>query len=500
MRVSASFVVILLSLVSAIVSRGLASAQTVSTIYSFTGPTGEYPGFGVLTQGRDGRLYGTTQSGGAYGYGNIFKQRTVGPGNVVLYNFTGGSDGGDPYGGLTLAKNGYYYGTTLEGGTSGKGTLFEVTSEGIFTVLYNFTGAVDGSYPAAPPIEGTDGNFYGTTNGFNLQDSALYRYNPFTEILTTLYTFDSSSSSWSQPLQGSDGYLYATSSGGGEFDCGYIVKLTTEGAVQGTHSFDCFAGGNGPVAPLTQAADGNYYGTTEHGGLSSDAGIIFKLDEENGKFTVLHDFGATNGDGLYPAAGITQGNDGNLYGATAAGGSLGYGSLFRVSSSGVYSRIYSFPILQGAPYQAPTVAPVQDTNGTFYGTTELGGSSALGSIYALSMGLGPFVEFVHSQGNVGAQAEILGQGFIGTTSVTFNGVSAAFIVDSNTYLTATVPPGASSGSVTITTPGGPLISNKNFTVTRTALPFALDGFAPYARNCTSTPPQLSGYSFSSSPC
>jgi uncharacterized repeat protein (TIGR03803 family) len=443
----------------------VAFSQSVHTIYSFSTATGQYPGFGVLTQGRDGKLYGTTQQGGIYGFGTVFKQRVGATENVVLYNFTGGTDGAYPYGGLTLASDGSFYGTALQGGVSGKGVLFKITSAGVSSVLYVFTGGADGSYPAAPPIQATDGNYYGTTNGLSSQNSTLYQYNPKSGILTTIYTFDFSFGAWSQPLQGTDGNLYTMTSAGGSSGCGYIVKVTTAGVVKATHSFNCFSGGSNPEAALAQGADGNYYGTTLHGG-SSDSGIIFKVDGKSAAFTVLHDFGATTGDGLYPNGGLTQAIDGNFYGATALGGSLGYGSLFQITAAGGYTKIYSFPSLQGIPYQTP-FAPAQDTSGMFYGTTELGGSSDLGSIYALDMGLGPFVSFVLPSSKIGQTAQILGQGLTGTSSVTFNDVEATgFNVVTDTYMTAVVPPGATTGKVVVTTPSGPLTSNVTFRVSK----------------------------------
>jgi uncharacterized repeat protein (TIGR03803 family) len=190
-------------------------------------------------------------------------------------------------------------------------------------------------------------------------------------------------------------------------------------------------------------------------------GTVFQMD---GSFdvTILYSFGATATDGTHPLAGLTQATDGNLYGSTSTGGASNDGTLFQISTAGAYNVLYMF---SGTDGQDPSAPPMQATNGILYGTTELGGADGYGSVYSLDMGLGSFVTFVNSSGQAGRTAEILGQGFSGTSSVTFSGVPAtSFTVVSNTYLTAVVPAGASTGPVVVTTPTGVLNSNVNFTV------------------------------------
>jgi uncharacterized repeat protein (TIGR03803 family) len=397
--------------------------------------------------------------------GTIFKQRTSGNGNVILHSFNG-ADGNAPFGGVTLARDGSFYGTTLVGGTFNYGVLFKITASGTLTVLYNFTGGTDGRLPFAAPIQGSDGNFYGTTNGETSQDSTIYQYNPSTGILTTIYTFDAEFASFSPVLQVANGDLYATAEIGGTDGCGAIVKITTAGVVKGVHSFDCLGdGGNSPVGPLVQGSDGNLYGTTMGGGTYRE-GTVFKMDGKSGQVTVLYSFGATAGDGVGPQAGLVQGTDGNFYGATTGGGAENAGTLFQLASGGAYSQLYSFTASPDLTQDA-LGAPLQYTGGLFYGVTELGGSSSLGMIYTLDMGLGPFIAFVRAQGKVGATAQILGTGLTSASSVTFNGVPAAgFSVSSDTYMTAVVPAGATTGPVVVTTPGGTLTSNVSFRVTQ----------------------------------
>ena len=441
------------------------SAQTVNTLHNFNGSDGSYPQYVVLTQGVDGLLYGTASSGGNFGFGTIFKQRAVGTGFVTLYSFTGTDDGAYPLAGLTLATNGSFYGTTIEGGAYNNGEIFKMTPGGILTVLYSFTGGADGIGPSAPPIEAIDGNFYGTTIGKTFAVfPTIYKLTP-AGVLSTVYTFpDTYDFPFAPLLQTADGYLYATSGNGGSSNCGQIIKLTVSGVVKAIHSFDCNAGGVTPVGPPIQASDGNLYGTTLHGGTYG-AGIIYKLDGKTGSFSVLYNFGSIPNDGYGPQASLTEGSDGNFYGGTAIGGTANAGTLFQVTPSGAYAQLYSFPTVLSEQAQEPYASPVQATGGAFYGPTLIGGSLGLGSIYRLNMGLRPFITFVRSQGMVGSKAQILGQGLTGTTSVTFNGVAATkFSVVSDTYMTAVVPAGATTGAVVVATPAGNLSSNVSFRI------------------------------------
>jgi uncharacterized repeat protein (TIGR03803 family) len=445
----------------AVLTSIILQAQTVSITHSFAGTDGQYPRYGALTQGRDGKLYGTTESGGASGLGTAFKQQSTGNGDLVLYNFSG-PDGSTLDGGLTLASDGNYYGVTGLGGDSDQGILFKITPAGTLTVLHSFGGGSDGAYPVAAPIEATEGNLYGTTEGSNPAIlPTVYRYSASSGF-STIYTFTTFSQPLTPMLESSDGNLFLTTPFG--TGCGSIVKLTKSGAVKSIRNFPC--GGSGPAQPvgsLIQGADGFIYGTTEGGGFSN-TGTIFRLDAKTGSLTVLYNFGSIQGDGRGPEAGLVQGGDGNFYGSTTMGGASNYGTLFKITPGGAYTQLYSFPVVNGVFSQFPEPSLVQHTNGFFYGTTEFGGTG-LGSIYKLDMGLGPFITFVQSTGKVGRAAQILGQGLTGTTSVTFNGIHATtFKVVSDSYLTALVPSGATTGLVVATTPGGTLTSNRNFVV------------------------------------
>jgi uncharacterized repeat protein (TIGR03803 family) len=257
-----------------------------------------------------------------------------------------------------------------------------MTPNGTLTTLYNFcsqSGCADGQEPGGALVPGTDGNLYGTT--------------------------------------GAGGNSACGYSGG----CGTIFEITTTGTLTTLHSFHLTNGGN--PGGLVQATDGNFYGMTYSGGASNTncttgtCGTVFKVTPA-GALTTLHIFDYT--DGANPSAALIQasdgdfygttGTDGNLYGTTGAGGnsacgySGGCGTVFKITPTGTLTTLHSFDRADGA---LPTTL-VQHSNGTFYGTTVRGGANVYhacggwcGTIFSLSVGLGPFVETEPASGNVG---------------------------------------------------------------------------------------------------
>ena len=453
MRISKPLVV----LASVAMMLSMAHAQTYTTIYSFDGSTAAYPE-APLVQGRDGNLYGTTNRGGTYGLGTIFRIAPGGTQFKVLHNFAG-SDGSYPSG-LVLASDGNFYGTA-GGGSFDDGVIFRINS-GSFTVLYNFTGGTDWSDPQNSLIQGTDGSFYGANK------AGVYSYQP-SGTPEIFYSF-----SYPQPLggvwqltQGTDGMLYLVVGSGGVYDCGSISRLSLQGAVQWERDFgtygECYEylkTGFGPSAPVIQASDGNLYGTNYWGG-SYGYGTAFRLYSDTGSPTVLESFDFSNGG--YPDAGVVQGSDGNLYGVASAGGAYPYaGVIYQLTLEGTYTFLTNVGDWQenNSDWRL-----LQHTSGTFYGVNLAGGTYEEGAVYSFNNQLAPFVAFVQSQGSVGSTVQILGQGLTGTTQVTFNGVPATDIsVLSNTYMTAVVPSGATTGTVVVTTPRQSLKSNKKFTI------------------------------------
>lgn len=440
-----------------------APAQTYTVLDTFSNDGGpNYPAMNVIAQGRDGNMYSTSDQSRGGGVGDVFSITPAGT-IKVLHTFDG-TDGSRDISGLTLATDGNFYGATATGGSFGHGTIFKTTAAGAFTSLYSFTGSADGSAPKAGPIEGDDGNFYGTTCG-NACDSAsknkygsVYKITP-SGVFTRLHTFNGSdgASPFAALVQGTDGNFYGTTLYGGTFGYGTVFKIGPLGKFTVLYNFNG-AHAATPDAPLVAASDGYLYGVT---GYSAGGGTVFKIRSE-GDFTVLHYFTGGN-DGENPVGGLVQATDGNFYGTNDIG-PLDFvgGVIFRISSKGAFHTLYQFNFTDGGSAQTTLL---QHTNGLLYGETCCGGGNDGGVFYSLDVGLHPFVAFVRGSGIVGYKVQILGQGFTGTTAVSFNGIPATFTVVSDTYLTATVPAGATTGFVTVTEPSGTLKSNPLFRVT-----------------------------------
>jgi uncharacterized repeat protein (TIGR03803 family) len=386
---------------------------------------------------------------------------------TVLYSFSPGASGVYPYSGLVLGTDGNFYGATeIEGNNNG--TIFKITPNGQFGVLYTFMGGSDGGDPYAPPIQANDGNFYGTTSGQYSSQSpygTVYKLTPAGQF-TPLYQFDQmhGASPYAPLIQGSDGNFYGVTSAGGNLNLGVVFKITPSGKLAVLYNFDVTHGSQ-PFGPLVQGNDGNFYGTTFNGGTNG-SGVIFQL-KPNGRLKVIHNFEGTGG-GFYPCTGLIQASDGNFYGTTHNGGPVDAGTIYRITPQGQYTVLHRF---DGTDGKFPMVTLTQNTNGILYGDTRQGGTVSTcngncGTFYSLDMGLPPFVSLAPPAGRVGRKIEFLGKGFTGTTAVSFNGAAANFDVVSDTFLTAVVPSGATTGFVTVTTPSGTLQSNRAFRVTK----------------------------------
>jgi uncharacterized repeat protein (TIGR03803 family) len=424
----------------------VAWAQTVTLLHSFDLTDGEYLQAASLIQGRDGNLYGTTPQGGANSAGTVFKVTPSGT-LTTLYSFCsqpGCSDGETPYAGLMQASDGGFYGTTDAGGINGYGTIFRITPSGTLTTLHSFN-STDGAAPVfGSLLQGFDGNLYGVTaNGGSSSACSggcgtIFKIT-LTGTLTTLHSFDytDGAAPLAALIQAANGNFYGTTAGGGSSGacaggCGTVFSLTPGDTLTTLHNFQLTDGAN-PYAPLIQASDGKFYGTTYGGGggtqmCQSGCGSVFKMTS-TGALNVLYSFNWT--DGGLPAGGLVQGRDGNFYGTASLGG-LGKttaGTIFKLAPGGVLTVLYNFCSLNGCgDGNEPVAGLVQDTNGNFYGTTFSGGDYDYGTIYSLSVGLGPFVETQPTLGRVGSAVKILGTDLSGATAVTFNGTAATFQV------------------------------------------------------------------------
>ncbi len=305
---------------------------------------------GQVAQGRDGWLYGTTLNGSCATkacYGVAFKIKPDGTSFSVIHKFalTHSQTGRVPAGGLVLGKDGNFYGTTLFGGPKGAGTIFKMTPAGATTALFAFSSVNEATYP---PIQAPDGNLYGTTRtGGNLGLGMVYKFNLSTKAFTILHHFSGRVVDGSQPraplLFARDGNLYGTTVGGGTNNVGTVFRIKPNGTSYNIIYHFSTPKGTEPLDLLAQGNDGNFYGTTWRGGTHA-SGTVYKLTPQ-GAFTALHNFNLSNAfsSGGRPATGLILGSDGSFYGATESGGikkTNNCGVLFKTSPLGAYSVLY----------------------------------------------------------------------------------------------------------------------------------------------------------------
>jgi uncharacterized repeat protein (TIGR03803 family) len=324
------------------------------------------PHAGVI-EGTDGSFYGTTVNGGSGLYGTEFKLNS---GFVtVLHSFTNGVDGANPLAGLIQASDGNLYGASLRGVGASLGTLFRMTPTGALTPLYAFGGGADGGNPLASLTQGSDGNLYGTasTGGSNAVGTVFSLST--NGLFTPLWSFNSTNGSYpaGSLVQGSDGNFYGTTSAGGSNDLGTVFSLSTNGIFNTLASFDDNEGAY-PSNGLVQASDGAFYGTASSGGTKGGWGTVFRITAA-GTLTALHSFNYQ--DGASPVGGLVQATDGNLYGTTSQGGICGQGTVFQITTNGLLTTLIWFNGTNGA---APQSSLIQARNGSLYGTAEFGGT------------------------------------------------------------------------------------------------------------------------------
>ncbi len=413
-----------------------AHAQQFTTLYPFCSQancadgSNPYTG-GKLVEGTDGNFYGVTNQGGVAGtYGTIYKITPSGS-FTQLYAFCPSQANNCPDGfnpsGVTQGADGLIYGVTFAGGRFNNGTVFSVGTSGGFASLESFcAGDVNACPPGVPPnggaprrgpIQGADLNFYGTTLGGGeahggtiyvfsvsggLSTVANFPFNP-----TGPDTWPDGSNPWDSLVQGSDGNFYGTAhqgtestSGPGGTGFGTIFRITPGGGFTDLYNFcqqaNCSDGAY-PLGGLVQGTDGNFYGTTSalSGPLGNTtpgagAGSVFKITP-GGAFTTLHTFCAVNPacpDGAFPTAGLIQGTDGAFYGTTQGGGAYGAGSIFKITSGGTLTTLYSF-CAQGGFFCPDGVWPlsgvIQGSDGNLYGTTNNGGVNNGGTVFKFTI-------------------------------------------------------------------------------------------------------------------
>ena len=461
-----------------------APAQTFTVLRRFSGGTGGSHPTGPLLQSFDGRFYGATNNGGTGLGGTAFSLGTDGTLRILHSCCAPGCTDGAYVTSLLEGAYGTFYGTDSAGGVNyGDGMVFEMTPSGSVTPFYAFcslTKCEDGRSPSSL-VKGFDGSLHGTTATGGLAfgsggGGTIFRLTPggaFSrqKVFCRVNTCPDGAGPASL-FQGADGNLYGFTEEGGNviqatgISGGTIFSLGVAGfkTVYLFCSQTMCADGSRTTA-LLQGTDGNLYGVTAGGGdqtnCSGGCGTIFKLTTA-GTLTTLHTFCAQKGcpDGFSPSA-LVQGTDGNFYGTTGGGGgSTDDGTVFEITPGGTLTTLHVFSGPDGNEPEGLT----QGTDGAFYGTTASGGNSGFGVAFRLDVGLGPFVRPVLTFGKVGDRVTILGSDLTGATAVTFDGTAATFHVASSTAIVTTVPEGATTGTITVTTPSGPLDSNVAFTV------------------------------------
>ena len=303
------------------------------------------------------------------------------------------TNGHSPTQGLLLASDGNFYGTTPAYGAD-NGTIFRITPTGTLTTIYRFSGLADESNPLAALIQGSDGNLYGTTaGGISPQYGTVFKCT-LDGTLTTLFvfTFDPTTQTWPDGnapeaalVQGPDGNFYGTTAGGGNTHgganpYGTIFEMSPAGALlQSVTVYQLIGEPGDPQAPLVLGTDGAFYSTSYNGG-GPGSGTVYQFSAA-GVVTTLHSFNDTP-DGNVPNGGLVLGSDGNFYGTTEYGGTSHLGTAYRISPGGTYQELVSFDNSNGAQ---PFGQMIQATDGNFYGTTVGGGSHLQGTVFQLTL-------------------------------------------------------------------------------------------------------------------
>ena len=386
-----------------------ASAQTFRVIHDFTGGADGAQPYVGLTADPAGNLYGPAVFGGVpggcggNGCGTVFKLSRVGSNWIFspLYAFTGGSDGGLPDARVIRGPNGTFYGTTIQGGATGTGVVFNlhppahvmgrVFSPWTETVLYSFGNIFDGNNPQGDLLFDATGNIYGTTpsGGYECQDTVycgvVYELTPHGSSWTESILYEFTNPNVAIPLDGviSDqaGNLYGTTSS----VPGAVFELTRSGSgwTEATiYQFGAPPDGNSPAGGLIFDLSGNLYGTTQYGGANG-VGTAFELMHSGGGWTERILYSLTGGGG--PTDSLVRDPSGNLYGTSCNGGIHNSGSVFKlIPSGGGWTETDLYDFTGGNDGYCPLGNVILDTQGNIYGTAIFGGSHGDGVVFEIT--------------------------------------------------------------------------------------------------------------------
>jgi uncharacterized repeat protein (TIGR03803 family) len=327
----------------------LTTSGTLTTVHSFDGTDGYEPMAGLIQVGHSD-LYGTTAQGGITGVGTVFKINLGGK-LKTMQSFDYSPQGALPKASLVHASNGKFYGTAPNGGDSSAGTVFEMTASGKLTAIYAFClNCTNGAQPITPLIQASNGKLYGTAVVGGVPDQCGTIFEITTKgVLSLLHSFTARDGCYPVAglVQGSDGRFYGTTSAGGtDSNNGTFFRITASGEMTTLHNFSG-SDGAAPEGALVLATDGNFYGTTYAGGAYGH-GTIFEVTTA-GTLTTLYSFcgesQCPDGDG--PAGGLIQASDGKFYGTTVYGGANNQGTIFSldagIDAMGTHGKIPYHP-------------------------------------------------------------------------------------------------------------------------------------------------------------
>ena len=361
-----------------------AQARGLTVLYNFAGSSDGGDPYASLIRDSKGNLYGTADYGGTSFAGVVFEVAPDGT-ETVLYNFSGGADGAQPFSALARDKTGNLYGTTTMGGSANAGVVFKVDPGGTETVLHNFTGGSDGTTPTGGLLEDKAGNFYGTTSqGGTSNAGTLFKISAKGKY-SVLHSFTGAANDGKYPtytslLTDSKGTLYGVTEEGGAADGGVLYKFTRTGKLTILHSFmGGTSDGCNVLGVPFRDGNGNFYGTTSSCG-ASDLGTVWTVSA-NGNETVLHSFAGGTADGEYPLAGVIVDPGGNIYGNTETGGTSNFGTVYAISPSGTFALLHSF---DGTDGKYPYGSFVRTAKGTLFGSTQNGGTIGYGTVWKIS--------------------------------------------------------------------------------------------------------------------
>jgi uncharacterized repeat protein (TIGR03803 family) len=302
---------------------------------------------------------------------------------TTLVNFDGANGANLYMVSLVQGTDGNFYGTTAGGGANGDGTVFKMTAGGTLTTLHSFD-RTDGANPYAGLVLATNGNFYGTTIAGGANGEGTVFKMTAGGTLTTLHSFDGTDGSepYAGLVQATNGNFYGTTFSSGANGDGTIFKITPGGTLTTLFSFDGPHGAS-PIAGLVQATNGNFYGVASGGGANGD-GTVFEITP-GGKLTTLLNFDGADGAGPY--GGLVQAANGSFYGTTGGGGTNPDGTVFEITPGGTLTHLYSFCSQTScADGRTPTAGLVLATDGNFYGTTGGGGANGDGTVFEITPG------------------------------------------------------------------------------------------------------------------